>query len=379
MPNVKAPSTKGDKVPKKEDSSITLYSSTSNSDVDDSPDLLDGLSVAIDFVGHNKNLENENKRLQQLVSEYEKQLAEVATIDEVLNDDSGAVDLAMSNVGDEKIETRKLRGKIQSLKAKRREEKIKNMQLQKSVETHSAEIEGLQRELNRSLNDLDELHKDRIQDKSQLAKLGKQLGEAAHRLKQVSAREADQEKQINSLEEVVQKQNEELEVTLELLQSKVVRIMELEDELDHRSNGYDKNGRQAALSSKKEFKESQDEIKKLKRQNMMLKLLVEELEEHRKQGDNSSDIDSVFMRLPRDLRPQAPQHHALPFSVGLRALDFYGGEARTVDEDLLSIDTNGAVPFIEGYGKTNFRVRDDGIYHDSEPNGMSYNTDTEYG
>jgi hypothetical protein len=112
---------------------------------------------------------------------------------------------------------------------------------------------------------------------------------------------------------------------------------------------------------------------------MMLKLLVEELEEHRKQGDNSSDIDSVFMKLPRDLRPKAPHHRAAPFSVGLRALDIHGGEPRSAESDLFSIDTDGAVPFIEGYGKTNFSVRDDGIYHDSEPSGMSYNPDTEYG
>lgn len=364
-------------MPKKEDSSITLYSSTSNSDVDDSPDLLDGVSVDIDFLDHNKDLENENKRLQQLVLEYEKQLAEVATIDEALNDDTGAVDLVNSPVGDDKMETRKLRGKIQSLKAKRREEKIKNMQLQKSVETHSAEIEGLQRELNRTLNDLDELHQDRIQDKSQLAKLGKQLGEALHRLKQVSAREVDQEKQINSLEEVVKKQNEELEVTLELLQKKIVRIMELENELDHRSNSYDIMSRQRQYPSSREFREAQDEIKSLNRQNLMLKVSLEELREHLKKGNDSSDIDSVYMGFLRDVLPALPQQNTVPFSVGLRGLEFYGGETRNIEADLLSIDTNGAVPFIEGYGKTNFRAREESVYHDSEPSRMSYITDNE--
>lgn len=369
--------------PKKEDSIITIDSSTtSNSDVDDTPDLLERVSVTAEVEQHNVNLESENKRLQKLVLEYQQNLPSHTPIghvtsDELINNYFGIADVA--NIGDEKLIAKKLKGKIQSLKAKRREEKIRCMQLQKSVETHSTEIEGLQRELNRSLIDLDELHKDRIHDKSQLAKLGKQLGEAAHRVKQLSAREVDQEKQINSLEEVVQKQNEELEATLGLLQTKVDRIAQLEYEIKHRmygNGGFDNMTHQSSHVSEKGLKDSQDEVKKLKRQNMMLKLLVEELEEHRKRGDNESDIDSVYLRLPKDLgpqhyRPHQQQHHAVPFSVG-HALGL-DDDARSVDTDLLSVNTDGAVPFLQGYRNTDFHDTDDGNYHDSEPSEMNYN------
>lgn len=370
--------------PKKEDSIITLDSSTtSNSDVDDTPDHLDRGSVTSEVERHNMNLERENKRLQKLVLEYQQNLPKhtpvghVTSNNELINNNLGITDIA--NVGDEKLIAKKLKGKIQSLKAKRREEKIRCMQLQKSVETHSTEIEGLQRELNRSLIDLDELHKDRIHDKSQLAKLGKQLGEAAHRVKQLSTREVDQEKQINSLEEVVQKQNEELEATLGLLQSKVDRISQLEFEIKHRmyggNGGFDNMTHQSSHVSEKGLKDSLDEVKKLKRQNMMLKLLVEELEEHRKRGDNESDIDSVYMKLPKDVGPQHyrphQQHHAVPFSVG-HALGS-DDDARSVDTDLLSVITDGAVPFLQGYRNTDFHHTDDGNYHDSEPSEMNYN------
>lgn len=367
-----APKTHLNEAPKKEDSSITFYSSTSNSDVDDAPVRFDneqGVVPLAGFTGYEKNLEKENERLRKLVLEYERQLAEIARTENAI---IGTTEINE----DEPLSSKRLKGKIQSLKAKRRDEKIRCMQLQKSVETHSAEIEGLQRELNRSLNDLDQLHKDRIQDKSQLAKLGKQLGEAAHRLKQLVARESGQEKQINSLEEVVQKQNQELEVTLNLLQSKVERIIQLEYELDLRKgnaqDGFDAMMRQTTHVSEKDIKDSQDEIKKLRRQNMMLKLLVEELEEHHKREDNESDIDSVFLKFPQDPRPRSLS--SLPFSVGLHSLDI-GGEGRSIDTDIFSVDTDGAVPFIEGYGKNhgNFLCSDDENYHDSEPSSMNYN------
>ena len=148
-----APKTHLNEAPKKEDSSITFYSSTSNSDVDDAPFRFDdeqGVVPLAGFSGYEKNLEKENERLQKLVLEYDRQLAEIARTENAI---IGTTEINE----DEPLSSKRLKGKIQSLKAKRREEKIRCMQLQKSVETHSAEIEGLQRELNRSLNDLDQL------------------------------------------------------------------------------------------------------------------------------------------------------------------------------------------------------------------------------
>ena len=267
----------------------------------------------------NRALIQENRRLQELVSEYERQ---TGTRQESLNvasmHTSSTKDLSQAtgedDDGDGEESVSRLKGKIRSLKAKRRLEKLTLMQMEKNVKTHASEIESLQRELNRTVTELEKADKDRQDDKHKISMLTKQLSEAEHRNKH------DNADQIAKLKSDLQKRDSELEVSLELLQSKVERIIQLEYDVETGKEKLLKTERRmedivkGSASQREpitnsfqsmELISAEAEIKSLRRQNMMLKLVVEELQEARKRrSDSDIDIDSVFLKLPLDVQQE---------------------------------------------------------------------------
>jgi hypothetical protein len=98
-------------------------------------------------------------------------------------------------------------------------------------------------------------------------------------------------------------------MVLELLEAKVQRIVELEIQLQNTKeklrmaqytsaehSGYDEP--QSTDSLWVELRESKAECKKLKRQNLMLRLLFEEQEDNRNR--DRGDLDSVFQQVASD-------------------------------------------------------------------------------
>ncbi len=333
------------------------FPTTPSSDTsDDSPDVPD---LPIDEQAEHSNvlkvrnraLIQENRRLQELVSEYERR---TGTRQESLNDTANSMhgtsskDLsqvtAEDDDGDGEESVSRLKGKIRSLKAKRRLEKLTLMQMEKTVKTQASEIESLQREFHRTVTELEKADKGRQDDKHKISTLTKQLADAENRNKH------EYVDQITKLKSDLQKRDSELEVSLELLQSKVERIMQLEYDVE--------TGKEKLLKAERRVEDivkgsagqrepitnsfqsielisAEAEIKSLRRQNMMLKLVVEELQEARKRrSDSDIDIDSVFLKLPLDVQQE------LPFSIGMGGLSYAGTDDQSLDTDMASLDTN---------------------------------------
>lgn len=330
----------------------TSPSSDTSDDSPDTPDLpIDEQEEHSNVLKvRNRALIQENRRLQELVSEYERR---TGTRQESLNAASSMhgtsfKDLSQATAddddGDGEESVSRLKGKIRSLKAKRRLEKLTLMQMEKTVKTQASEIENLQRELHRTVTELEKAGKDRQDDKHKISTLTKQLADAENRNKHEYA------DQIAKLKSDLQKRDSELEVSLELLQSKVERIIQLEYDVE--------TGKEKLLKAERRMEDivkgsagqrepitnafqsielvsAEAEIKSLRRQNMMLKLVVEELQEARKRrSDSDIDIDSVFLKLPLDVQQE------LPFSIGLGALSFAGTDDQSLETDMASFDTN---------------------------------------
>jgi hypothetical protein len=314
---------------------------TASDDDASPPPAQDGVDLKV----RNRALIHENRRMYDLIEVYEKRLKiseGLETGDSVHTKDTKELkDLEDDDEQEESVS--RLKGKIRYLKTKRKHEKLHFMQMQKTIETQTLEIEGLQKELNRTMTELEKAQKERQGDKSSIHFLGKQLTEVEHQLHHRADTEV-----MAQLKNDLTKRDGELEVTLELLQGKVERIIQLEcnveknkDQLakaerrvqDLMSNGA--NGGNATSFQSMELLSADAEIKSLRRQNMMLKLVVEELQEARKRRSNSDiDIDSVFLKLPSEIQQEIPR------SVGLGPLSLAGEDEGSVETDMLSFDTS---------------------------------------
>jgi chromosome segregation ATPase len=314
----------------------------------------DGSNCKVDFSVRNRALLQENRRLQELVDEYEQKLRvggreDIAKTSQHTEKTSNTKSTSVAIGEDEDDDTAedsvyKLKGKIKALKAKRRSEKLNLLQMQKNVDTHTAEIAGLQRELNRALTELEELQQERVGDKNKIRELMKQLNAGRRHVTDDTDNNI-----VKQLKQDLQKRDGELEVTLELLQSKVERIMQLEFELEKGKEKLQKTERRVEDLIKRnsvpgtegqsfqsvELISAEAEIKSLRRQNMMLKLVVEELQEaRRRRSDSDIDIDSVFLKLPPEMQEE------IPHSVGLLGSLCLPDEEMSVGTDLLSVGAN---------------------------------------
>lgn len=293
----------------------------------------------------NRALIHENRRLQEVVSEYERRFGlkedelngtgstHTETTKDISQLPGGGGD---DDDGDGEESVTKLKGKIRSLKTKRKHEKLQFIQMEKTVKAHVSEVESLRRELDRTVTELEKAERDRHDDKHKISLLNKQLAD------------------VDQLKADLQKRDNELDVTLELLQSKTECIIQLEHDVEvgkeklHKAErrveemiscSGDRFESNASSFRSMELISAEAEIKSLRRQNMMLKLVVEELKEARqRRSDSDIDVDSVFLKLPLDGQQE------IPFSVGLGALSLAGAEEdESVDTDMLSLDTNEVV------------------------------------
>lgn len=227
----------------------------------------------------NEALALENKRLKQMLvakGKEKKENAEVET--DVVN----------------------LHRKIKLLKIKCKEEKGQTTRMGKHVEAHHTEIAGLRRELTKALDQVDTLERDQGSDRDQILRLTVELE---------GWRQSGGSPRAKELESELRRRNNELEMVLELLEAKVQRIVELEIQLQNTKeklrmaqytsaehSGYDEP--QSTDSLWVELRESKAECKKLKRQNLMLRLLFEEQEDNRNR--DRGDLDSVFQQVASD-------------------------------------------------------------------------------
>lgn len=286
--------------------------------------------------------------MQELVADYEKRLK----ISEDLNaggsmhtkDTKDSKDVSLDEEDEHEESVSRLKGKIRYLKTKRKHEKLSLMQMQKTVDAHAMEIEGLQKMLHKTVTELEKAQEDKQSDKQKLNFLGRQLTEVEEQL-----HHRDDTEQVSQLKNELAKRDGELEVTLELLQDKVERIIQLEYDVEKNKDQMAKaerrvedmikngaNGGNTTSFQSMELISADAEIKSLRRQNMMLKLVVEELQEARKRrSDSDIDIDSVFTKLPPEIQAEIPR------SVGLLGpLSFAGDDDGSVETDMLSFDTN---------------------------------------
>lgn len=287
-------------------------------------------------VAQNKALLSENEKLQAKIREYEIMLANKEESEHKTRQPPSNTSIENDDEKDEGgsvVAT--LKGKIKSLKTKRRQEKLTIMQMQKNVEAHEMEIEGLQRELNRTVTELERVQKLRAEDKTRTIRLNKQVVDVTRQLQESSLREEEASQRVERLEAELQKRDGELEVTLELLQSKVERILQLERELEMKKEGLatlekqigllrQRWGQQVAANASIDFLQVQEECKMLRRHNLVLKLVVEELQEARRQRrDSDIDIDSVFMKLPKEI-----QGDATVMSIARSAMSSFDSESK---------------------------------------------------
>lgn len=242
------------------------------------------LSTDLEDSPASNDLAEENKRLKRMLRAMERQTSEESERSAARHGTKSDSDV----MG--------LRKKTKELKTQYKEERRKSMQLGKDLNAHQLEIEGLQRELAESLDKLDDMEKDQASDRTQLLKLTNELEEWRKRDAKTPA--------VKRLESELRQRNDELEMTLEMLENKVQRILQLENELrltkrqfqQHHDLGSVLSGGLEGSLSSMDLQESRAECKKLRRQNLMLKLLFEELEESRTPEERQS-LDELFQRV----------------------------------------------------------------------------------
>ena len=233
----------------------------------------------------NNDLAHENKRLKRMLRAMERQIS---------NESARSATNSHSAKSDTDI--MELRKKTKELKIQCKEEKRKSLQLGKHLDAHQFEIEGLQRELAKSLDKIDEMEKDQASERAQLLKLTNELEEWRKRDAKTPA--------VKRLESELRQRNDELEMTLEMLESKVQRILHLENELRvskrqlqklHDFGSVHSGSLEGSLSSI-DLQESRAECRRLRRQNLMLKFLFEELEVSRTPEERQS-LDDLFQKV----------------------------------------------------------------------------------
>lgn len=285
-------------------------------------------SNSIDLKVRNRALVSENRRLQELVEDFEKRLLLASGGSQTTATDGEGG----GGGGDHSVS--KLKAKIKSLKNKRKADKVEILSAKKSVDTHTTEIGTLQRELGKSLQQKDRLESDLKDAQRQLGRMDRQLQQRDQEIYDLRS-----DTKLSQLEEDLQKRDGELEVTLELLQSKVERIIQLEYEVQqtkdqlqysNTNNGDNDHHLPTFNHASVELMKVDAECKSLRRQNMMLKLVVEELQEaHKNRSESDIDIDSVFMKLPKDL--QLGNHHPDPALGAITTSSDFDDESEMTD------------------------------------------------
>jgi hypothetical protein len=247
----------------------------------------------------NKQLENENKRL--------KRMLRANTARHTSRQSGGS---ARKNQSEKSIE--KLSEKAKTFKHQYKEERRNSMRMGKDLEAHHNEIEKLQFELAKALDTIDDLEKDQALDRAQLLKLTNELEEWRKKDAKTPT--------VKRLESEMRQRNDELDVTLEMLERKVERVVHLENELqktkhrlrqyqkldneqdyslDGSHNSYALPGSLSALSLM-DHEELKAECKRLKRQNLTLKFLFEDLDKGRT-IDEQEGLDALFQRVAFEL------------------------------------------------------------------------------
>ena len=265
--------------------STTLTSSVS-SDCGESIGL-----EAMETQERNKALLEENSKLKAALLEMEEQIAKSG---------QKVAKKGHKRSSEVQADAEKLHHKVKTLKAKVKEEQMNSLKMRKSVDAHRAEIKGLQHELSKALDTIDDLESDLSSDRVQLAKVSKELKEL---------QDSDGAAAVHRLETELRQRNDDLEVALELLQSKVEHIIELEGAIqeanaklrrssimhsrrDSREEpSTAKSSENSVLSA--QLRESQAECKSLKRENMMLQLRLSEQGSH-KEVQGEVGLDSFF-------------------------------------------------------------------------------------
>lgn len=247
----------------------------------------------------NKRLETENKRLKRLLRARERHSSKDGSTARTHKSESDII---------------KLTEKAKSFKHQFKDERRKSMRMTKHLEAHTVEIEGLQRELTKSLDTIDALEKDSTTDRAQLLKLTNELEEWRKKDAKTPA--------VKRLESELRQRNDELELTLEMLEAKVERIVLLENELratkrrlhEVQQMEIGQTGSLQGSLSSLDLEESRAECRRLQRQNTMLKLLFEEINERRASADEAESIDSLLHRVALEIggSASAPEAGGVP-------------------------------------------------------------------
>ena len=280
-------------------SKSTTATGSLSTDPEDSP-VSTGSPKSVEEI--NKQLENENKRLKRMLRDTARHTSR----------HSGGN--ARKNQSENSIE--KLSEKAKTFKHQYKEERQNSMRMGKDLEAHHNEIEKLQLELAKALDTVDDLEKDQALDRAQLLKLTNELEEWRKRDAKTPA--------VKRLESEMRQRNDELDVTLEMLERKVERVVHLENELqktkfrlrqyqkldNEQDSSLDGSHNSHALSrslsalSLMDHEETKAECKRLRRQNLMLKFLFEDLDKSRT-NDGQEGLDALFQRVALEFEGSA--------------------------------------------------------------------------
>mmetsp|Transcript_13199 Transcript_13199/g.20501 ORF Transcript_13199/g.20501 Transcript_13199/m.20501 type:complete len:297 (-) Transcript_13199:225-1115(-) len=188
-----------------------------------------------------ESLANENRRLRDLINDYER-ILRISSGESTTSSNTGQT-VTDSHSDSQHYEeckeeeemaeetVAKLKEKIRAMKSKRKREKINTLRMEKKLDAYGDEIRGLQYELDRTLAIVEKMKKERADNNKQIQKLKKQLLEAKDQ-----HRTSPYDDTIENIRSDLQKRDSEVEATLELLQSKVERIIELEYQVEKYRN-----------------------------------------------------------------------------------------------------------------------------------------------
>lgn len=185
-----------------------------------------------------ESLVQENRRLRSLVKEYERMLEINPAQSSNNSSNSSSIEETVANShcdSQEKEEHKeknteeslfKLKEKIKLMKSKRKHDKLLALQMEKEVDAYRDEIKGLQYELDRTLFIVEKMEKEGVEKDKQIKELNEKFKEAKAHGSIISHNEY-----VENLKSNLQKRDSEVGAALELLQSKVERIIELEHEV----------------------------------------------------------------------------------------------------------------------------------------------------
>lgn len=234
--------------------------------------------------------------------------------------DGVVVDIGDEEEDDVDDSSSKRRERIWSLRNKLKQEALYSIQMEKEADAHSLEIKCLREELHNTLTQLEAVQSERSQEKRLMKSLNKQVEQAFEQCQQLAL----DSKQIAELQETLEKRDTDLHGSMKELQLKNERILQLEYELEKAKTGTNKNIGPSPL----EWMQAQETCKELERQNNMLKMVVEDLQEAlRRRSDSDIDMDSGYntrttrvsslpVRFPTSIRLDAVSQATDPSDFG---------------------------------------------------------------